>query len=146
MRAWFRPPLQRALPITGDRLDMDLAARGKESVLTNAVVSGSSVAEAVPLGKPAKEMPDTRVLRSETIRLKMRAPDGKEVESAETDGPGTLDFLPNRPGQPKRNLTGDRIWIAYGAENRIQSFRSVNVKTRTEQARYCQAARSTAFS
>jgi len=74
---------------------------------------------------------ETRVLRSETIRLKMR-PDGKEIDTAETDGPGTLDFLPNRPDQAKRNLQGDKIWIAYGGENRIQSFRSVNVTTRTE--------------
>jgi lipopolysaccharide export system protein LptA len=118
--------------ITGKRLDMDLTANDKESVLTNAVVSGSSVAESAPLGKSPQDMPDTRVLRSETIHMKMRAPDGKEVESAETDGPGTLDFLPNRPGQPKRFLSGDHFWIAYGAENRIQSFRSVNVKTRTE--------------
>ncbi len=118
--------------ITGAHLDMDLTARGKESVLTNAVASGSSVAEAVPLGRSEKDIPDTRVLRSDSIRLKMRAPDGKEVETAETDGPGTLDFLPNRPGQPKRFLSGDHFWIAYGAQNRIQSFRSVNVKTRTE--------------
>jgi lipopolysaccharide export system protein LptA len=111
---------------------MDLTARGKESILTNAVASGSSVAEAVPLGRPEKDMPDTRILRSETIRLKMRAPDGKEVETAETDGPGTLDFVPNRPGQPKRFLSGDRFWIAYGAQNRIQSFRTINAKTRSE--------------
>ena len=120
--------------ITGDRLDMDLMARDKESVLTNAVATGSSVAEAVPLGRSEKDIPDTRILRSETIRLKMRAPDGKEVETAETDGPGTLDFVPNRPGQPKRFLSGDRFWIAYGAENRIQSFRTINAKTRTERA------------
>lgn len=118
--------------VTGDRMDLDMAVRGKESVLSNAVSSGSSVAETAPLGRSPKDMPDTRILRSETIRLKMRAPDGKEAESAETDGAGTLDFIPNRPGQPKRFLSGDKFWIAYGSENRIQSFRSVNVKTRTE--------------
>jgi lipopolysaccharide export system protein LptA len=62
----------------------------------------------------------------------MRAPEGKEVETAETDGPGTLDFLPNRPAQAKRFVKGDHFWIAYGAENRIQSFRTVNAQTRTE--------------
>ena len=50
----------------------------------------------------------------------------------ETDGAGTVDFLPNRPGQPKRFMQGDRIWITYGAENRIQSFRTVNASTRTD--------------
>jgi lipopolysaccharide export system protein LptA len=118
--------------VTGDEVEMAFTARGKESILTNAVATGQSVVEAVPLGHPAQQMPDTRILKSETIRLKMRAPDGKEVESAETDGAGTLDFLPNRAGQPKRFLKGDKFWIAYGAENRIQTFRSVNVKTRTE--------------
>ena len=38
----------------------------------------------------------------------------------ETGGAGTLDFLPNRPGQPKRWMKGDQIWIAYGDDNRIQ--------------------------
>jgi lipopolysaccharide export system protein LptA len=120
--------------ITGKHVDMDLAEYGKTTVLTNAVATGSGTVEAVPLGKPAAQMPDTRVLKSDTIRLKMRAPAGREVETVETDGPGTLDFLPNRPGQPKRFLSGDKFWIAYGAQNRIQSFRSANVKTRTERA------------
>ena len=111
---------------------MDMAEYGRTTVLANAVAIGSSSVEAVPVGKPAAQMPDTRILKSDTIRLKMRAPAGREVESVETDGAGTLDFLPNRPGQPKRFLSGDKFWIAYGAQNRIQTFRSVNVKTRTE--------------
>jgi len=57
---------------------------------------------------------------------------GQEIERVETDGPATLDFVPNRPSQPRRSLNGDRVWIDYGAENRIQSFRSTNVRTRTE--------------
>jgi lipopolysaccharide export system protein LptA len=63
--------------------------------------------------------------------MKMR-PGGEEIDNVETAGPGTLDFLPNRAGRPKRSLKGDRMWIAYGPENHIQSFRSVNVSTRTE--------------
>ena len=50
----------------------------------------------------------------------------------ETDGPGKLEFLPNQPDQPKRSMQGDRIWVAYGKENRIQSVRSVNASTVTE--------------
>jgi len=57
---------------------------------------------------------------------------GKEIEKVETDGPGKLEFLPNRPDQPKRSMQGDRIWVAYGRENRIQSVRSVNASTVTE--------------
>src|SRR5262249_16328543 len=74
---------------------------------------------------------ETRVLRSDTIRLKMRT-GGRDIENVETDGPGTVDFLPNRPEQPKRFMKGDRIWIVYGPENRIQSFRSINASTRTD--------------
>ena len=117
--------------VNGNHLDMDFNTADKQSTLEKSLVTGNSVAESVPLAKPGTPSAETRVLRSETIRIKMR-PGGKEIETAETDGPGTLDFLPNRPEQPKRNLKGDRIWITYGDENRIQSFRSVNVSTRTD--------------
>jgi len=57
----------------------------------------------------------------------------------ETEGVGTLGFLPNRPNQPERHLRGEKIWIVYGPENQIQSFRSVGANTRTQ--RPAQAAR-----
>ena len=122
--------------VTSDHLDLGFLVSGKESTLDTGLATGSSVAESVPIAKtgasvPGSNPPDTRTLRSDTIRLKMRA-GGKEIETAETAGPGTLDFLPNRPGQPKRSLKGDQIWIVYGAENKVQSFRSVNVSTRTD--------------
>jgi lipopolysaccharide export system protein LptA len=59
-------------------------------------------------------------------------PGGKEIDRVETDGPGKLEFLPTQPDQPKRSMQGDRIWVAYGKENRIQSVRSVNASTLTE--------------
>jgi lipopolysaccharide export system protein LptA len=59
-------------------------------------------------------------------------PQGDEIDRVETAGPGTLDFLPNQPQQPKRNLKGDMIWIYYGPDNRIERFRSINATTRTE--------------
>ena len=31
-------------------------------------------------------------------------PGGKDIDTVETDGAGTVDFLPNRPGQPKRSM------------------------------------------
>jgi lipopolysaccharide export system protein LptA len=117
--------------VTGNSLNLDFDTSTKESTLSNAVANGSAAVEAVPLPKPGAELADTRILHSETIRLKMRE-GGQEIDNVETAGPGTLDFVPNRPGQPKRALKGDRIWIAYGDENRIQSFRSINVSTRTD--------------
>jgi lipopolysaccharide export system protein LptA len=125
--------------MTAERLHLEFAIAdagpNKESMLTAAVSTGNSIAESAPIQRPgvdrSLDLPDTRTLRSETIQLKMRD-GGKEIESVETAGAATLDFTPNRPGQPKRNLHGDRIWIAYGSANRIQSFRSVNVTTRTD--------------
>jgi lipopolysaccharide export system protein LptA len=115
---------------TGNRLDLAFDVSSGESTLTGAVTSGNSVAESVPAASPGSSA-ETRILRSETIRMKMQ-PGGKDLASAETDGAATLDFLPVRPDQPKRVLKGDKVWITYGADNKIESFRSTNVTTRTE--------------
>ncbi len=119
--------------VTADTLDLGFQPTGKQSTLTSAVATGKGVAEAQPLPEPGELLADTRVLRSDTIRLAMR-PNGQDIDNVVTDGPGTVDFLPNRPGQPKRWMKGDRIWINYGAENRIQAFRSINAMTRTDKA------------
>jgi lipopolysaccharide export system protein LptA len=113
--------------VTGNRLDLVFTPMGHDSLLTTAVSTGGSVADSVPINDTA----DARTLKSEVIRLFMRA-GGREIERVETDGPGTLDLVPTRPGQPKRNLKGDRFLIAYGADNRIQSFKTSNASTRTE--------------
>jgi lipopolysaccharide export system protein LptA len=115
----------------GNLLYLTFIPVNTESILSTAMVVGKGVVEAQPVPQRGEPPPDTRVLRSEAIHLKMRS-GGEEIESVETDGPGTVDFLPNRPGQPKRFLKGDKIWLAYGAGNRLQSFRSINALTRTE--------------
>lgn len=115
---------------TGDRMDMNFDASSGESVLLDTVTSGNAVAESDPVLTPGSSA-EKRILRSDTIRMKMR-PGGKDILSAETDGPATLDFLPLRPDQPKRELHGDRVWIAYGPGNHIESFRSINATTRTD--------------
>jgi len=119
--------------VKGDRIDLGFEAAGKESTLSTAIAMGKSVAENVPIAKPGTQPGDTRILHSEVINLKMRN-GGQEIETVETDGAATMDFLPNRPGLPKRLMTGDKIWIKYGEDNRIESFRSVNVTTRTDKA------------
>ena len=119
--------------VTSDTLALDFEPAADEPVLTTALAKGKSVLQAEPVNQPAATIADTRVLRSDVIHLKMR-PGGQEIDRVETDGPGTVEFLPNRAGQPKRFMKGDQIWIAYGAQNRIQSFRSINASTRTEKA------------
>ena len=117
--------------VTGNTLRLDFDTASKESVLTSALATGKSVAEVQPVPASGPQAFDTRTLRSETIRLRMRA-GGEEIENVETDGPGAVDFIPNRPAQPKRFLKGDKIWIAYAPGNRIQSFSAINATTRTE--------------
>ena len=117
--------------MTSDRIVMDLDTSGDGSVLQTAVASGHSMVESNPVPAQGVELADTRILKSEAIRTKMRA-GGQEIESVNTESPGTLEFIPNRPGQPHRWMNGDHLDIAYGPKNQIQSFRSVNVSTRTE--------------
>lgn len=117
--------------VTADRLDLNFASVDKQSVLTKASASGKTEVTAEPIARPGVLTPETRVLRSDVVHMLMR-PGGEEIDRVETAGPGTLDFLPNRPEQPKRNLKGDMIWIYYGPENRIEHFRSTNATTRTE--------------
>jgi lipopolysaccharide export system protein LptA len=119
--------------VRSDRLELSLKAAGDESVLEKAVASGSAVVESRPAVKAGTTAGETRVLKSEIVELQMRE-GGREIENVETKAPGTLEFLPNRPGQPKRFLEGDHFWIAYGADNRIQSFRATKASTRTDHA------------
>jgi lipopolysaccharide export system protein LptA len=120
--------------ITADRIDLAFTTTGKESELQGAVAAGKSLAEAAPLSRSGTDVPETRTLRSEIIRLSMRE-GGREIEQVVTDGAATLEFLPNRPTQARRWLKGDRVWIDYGPDNRIRSFRSMNVETRTDRPR-----------
>jgi lipopolysaccharide export system protein LptA len=117
--------------VTGEIIDLQFDPAAHESTLTHALAMQKAVAEAEPLPQPGELLAETRVLRSEVIHLNMR-PGGKDIDTVETDGAGTVDFLPNRPGQSKRFIQGDRIWITYGADNRIQSFRAINASTRTD--------------
>ena len=117
--------------VNSDRLDMDFETSDKESTLKTAVATGKSVVQATPVPRTGTQPADTRILRSDVVRLAMK-PGGKEIDRVETDGPGKLEFQPNQPDLPKRSMQGDRIWVSYGKENRIQSVRSVNASTLTE--------------
>ena len=83
--------------VTGDVIDLEFDPAQKESTLTHALAMKQAVAEAVPLPRPGELLGDTRILHSEVIHLNMR-PGGREIDTVETDGAGTVDFLPNRTG------------------------------------------------
>jgi lipopolysaccharide export system protein LptA len=109
------------------RMDLNFVTVGKDSLLQKASANGKAVMESIPLAS------ETKILRSDAIDMKMRA-GGEEIESVETHAPGSIDFVPNKAGQRRRHLDGERMWISYGANNQIEQFRSVSVETRTEPA------------
>ncbi|HLJ50451.1 MAG TPA: LPS export ABC transporter periplasmic protein LptC [Bryobacteraceae bacterium] len=119
--------------MTTDRVDLDFDTGGADSVLKTALATGHSIAESKPVAK-GNDSPDVRILKSDVIQAKMR-PDGQEIESVETPGPGAIEFIPTKPAQPHRWMNGDHIWITYGADNSIETFKSVNVSTRTQKPR-----------
>ena len=117
--------------LTGDHVVMDFDTSGDGSLLQDALVSGHGIMESKPVLKPGVDPTDTRVLKSDVIRAKMRS-GGQDLESVETDTAAAIEFIPNKPEQPHRWMNGERIAIAYGPKNQIQSFRSNAVTTRTE--------------
>lgn len=113
--------------MTGDRIDLTFDPAAEEATLKSALGTGGSVIESKPM--LSREMPPTRVLRSDTVLLEMRA-GGKEIDKVSTHAPGTVEFIPNRPQDRFRTLTGFRVYMTYGGDNRLQSFSAVeNVTT-----------------
>ena len=117
--------------VTADRVEMDFENQNKESILSHVTCLGHGLVISKPLPVPGRQLGETDVLRSENIEMKMR-PGGREIETVVTHTPGVLEFLPNLPTQRHRTLSGNDLFIAYGPQNRIQSFRASGVTTRTD--------------
>ncbi len=121
--------------VTGGHVEMNfevVAASGKkESQLSRVAASGGAVAEAKPLPVPGKDLSETHILRSENLEMRMR-PGGKDIDRVLTHAPGALEFLPNLPAQHHRVLAGNDMLIAYGPQNRIDTFHATDVKTTTD--------------
>jgi len=113
------------------RVDLDFDANVPGSPLKQAVTSGNTVLEAVPLPRPGVQLPETKVLRTERAILKMR-PGGKELDTVESVTASHLEFLPTRAGQRHRTLDASSLFVAYGDDNVIQWFRAENAATRTD--------------
>ena len=117
--------------VTSNRLDLDFDASGEDAVLTKATGVGKSVIESKPIPRPNTPLGETRILRSEVVSMSMR-PGGEEIDRVQAEAPGSIDFIPNRPGQKRRHMEGQGITIRYAAENQIESFSATSVTTRTE--------------
>jgi lipopolysaccharide export system protein LptA len=117
--------------VNAKRVEMEFNSGSGESVLTHVLATGDAVAESKPLPAADKPLPETRVMRAAVIDMKMRA-GGKEVDLVEVPVPGTIEFVPNRPADRHRVLTGSHIWIAYGPQNHIQTFRTVDATTQSD--------------
>lgn len=116
---------------TARRMDLFFTVSDKESLLERALANGKASVESVPPVRGNAPAGETKILRSESIEMRMRK-GGEEIERVEVHAPGTLDFVPNRPAQRRRHLEGERMTIQYASNNQIETFRSVMVSTRTE--------------
>jgi len=120
-----------ATEVTANHVELNFEPVASESVLTDVTASGNSVVTSRPVPAAGREPGETHVLRSDAIEMKMRE-GGHEIASMVTRSPGSLEFLPNLPSQHHRTLEGKDMVIAYGAQNRIESFRASNIKTATD--------------
>lgn len=117
--------------VTGSHVEMNFEVVDKQSQLSRVAASGNAVAQAKPLAVAGKDLSETHILRSENFEMKMR-PGGKDIDRVITHAPGTLEFLPNLPAQHHRLVSGSDMLIAYGAQNRIDTFHATDVKTTTD--------------
>ena len=119
--------------VTADRLTMEFAPARQETLLKSALAAGGGTLESKPVPREGAVTPPTKLLRSEAILMVMKD-GGREIERIETHSEGTLDLLPNAAGQPQRRLTAHRMWMHYGANNQLQSFRAVESATESVRA------------
>jgi lipopolysaccharide export system protein LptA len=117
--------------VKADNVEMNFSTDNDESVLQHVAATGNAVVVSKPLPAPGRTLSETHALSAQSVEIKMRA-GGKEIESVVTHSPGSLEFSPNTPEQRHRTITGNDMVIAYGPQNRIQSFRSTKVTTRTD--------------
>ena len=117
--------------ITAPSVELTFAPVNGESQLTQVTTGGDSLVSSKPLPVAGRDMPETHVLRSRDIEIQMRA-GGREIAALVTHAPGKVEFIPNLPAQHHRTLDGNDLVIAYGAQNRIESFRAQNAKTLTD--------------
>lgn len=116
--------------VAAHHVEMIFVMKDGESVLSTVDASGNAAVTSKPLARPNRPTPETHILRSDTLGMKMR-PGGEEIETVVTHSPAVLEFLPNLPTQHRRVLNSKDLAIAYGPQNRVESFRAADVRTET---------------
>ncbi|MBL8221678.1 MAG: LPS export ABC transporter periplasmic protein LptC, partial [Bryobacterales bacterium] len=114
-----------------NEVQMEFAATANDSVLRRALAVGNTTVESKPIQGGSRPPAETRIMKSESVEMKMSA-NGEHIDTVDTLAPGTLDFYPNRAGQKRRNVTGERFHVVYTAANQMDTFRAVKATTRTE--------------
>jgi len=94
--------------MTSDVVDLDFETVNEESVLKKAVGNGNAVIESKPVAAADGRLPETRIVHSQTIEVRMR-PGGREIELVQTLAPGRLDLIPNQPVQRQRRLDAEQM-------------------------------------
>lgn len=117
--------------VTANHVELNLDVEGHQSILSEVAASGNSEVTARPLPGPDRQPGETHVLRSDTLNMKMRE-GGHDIGSIVTHDAGSLEFLPNLPAQHHRVLQGNNMVIAYGPQNRLESFQATQVRTVTD--------------
>ncbi|HLK46885.1 MAG TPA: LPS export ABC transporter periplasmic protein LptC [Bryobacteraceae bacterium] len=117
--------------ITAPTVVLDFVPGNGESELSQVATTGDGVVTAKPLPVAGRDLPETHILRSSNITIQMR-PGGREIATLVTHAPGNIEFIPNLPTQHHRTLDGNDMVIAYGAQNRIETFHAKSVKTLTD--------------
>jgi lipopolysaccharide export system protein LptA len=117
--------------ISAYHVELNFDTETNESLLTGVTASGGSVVVSKPLPAPGRDLDETHILHSNAVEMKMR-PGGRDIAGVEIHSPGTLEFVPNMPAQHHRLMEGSSMTIAYGADNRIESFHANDAKTTTD--------------
>jgi lipopolysaccharide export system protein LptA len=117
--------------VTGDRVDLNFEVRDNRSILLRVGAAGHGVVTSKPLAAHGSEPGDTHLLSSDNLEMTMR-PGGKEIDRVITHGPSSLEFVPNTAAARHRVLRGKDFLIAYGKDNRIDTFHAADARTATD--------------
>lgn len=115
--------------VSAERVEMQFDAAAGEARLRLVWTAGQSVLESRPVARDSRR--ETRILRSDRIEMRMR-PDGRQIDTVETQSPGVIEFLPNAPGQRRRRMEAEHIRAVYGPKSEIERLEARVVATQTD--------------